>query len=326
MISLRRTHITSRSVALTVTALLAAAVLCGFRVQAGPAYSPEQSPDYTLKGETGGMSSNERLKWYLEQTGKTPDETVARAQAEVSENCVAILNVGGEIQEYVMQTTDNDFYLHHNAYGGEDVNGAAFFDSRCCFFPQDDQVIIHGHNMKGGAVFGRLNNYRDVGYLQNHPLITLETLAGTDYYVPYAITDVNVDMGAENYFLEIVWKFEPESFDRFTGYLKEKSYYDIPVDVGYGDRLLTLSTCSYVYSDSRLVICARKLRDGETPEEMGSLVAQSTISGTKPDTIAPYTGGGDYEDLSGRDIDALKYETETDISYIKEAVPDLFEE
>ena len=293
---------------------------------AGPCFDPEIPPEHVLKSQTGEMNSNERLKWYLDQTGQAPDEAVSRAQAEVGEDCVAILNVGGEIQEYVTQTTDNDFYLHHNAYGGEDVNGSAFFDSRCTFFPQDDQVIIHGHNMKGGAVFGRLNNYRDVAYLQNHPLITLETLGGVEYYVPYAITDVNVDMGADKYFLEIVWDFEPESFDHYTGYLKEKSYYTIPVDVKYGDKLLTLSTCSYVYSDSRLVICARKLRPGETPEQMSSLVAQSVVSGTTPDTIAPYTGGGDYESLSGKDLDALKYETETDISYIKDAVPDIFEE
>ena len=320
-------HLFRRNTAILCTAtVMATAVLLSVPSFAGPCFDPEISPDYVLKSQTGTMSSNERLKWYLEQTGRTPDEAVSRAQTEVSGDCAAILNVGGEIQEYVMQTTDNDFYLHHNAYGAEDVNGSAFFDSRCTFFPQDDQIIIHGHNMKGGAVFGRLNNYRDISYLQNHPLITLETLAGVDYYVPYAITDVNVDMGADNYFLEIVWDFEPESFSHYTGYLKEKSYYAIPVDVEYGDRLLTLSTCSYVYSDSRLLICARKLRPDETPEEMSALVAQSTLSGAEPDTIAPYTGGGDYESLSGKDVDALKYETETDISYIREEVPDLFEE
>lgn len=304
----------------------ALALLHVFSASAGAYYLPEVDAAHVLQAQTWLMTSNERLEWYLEQTGQAPDEHIVRAQQEVGEDCVAILNAGGEIREYVTQTTDNDFYLDHNAWGGEDVNGAAFFDARCKFFPQDDQVIIHGHNMKGGAVFGRLNNYREADYLRNHPLITLETLAGVDYYVPYAITDVNVDMGAENYFLEIVWDFEPQAFAHYTGYLKEKSYYAIPVDVQYGDKLLTLSTCSYVYSDSRLVICARKLRAGETPEEMSSLVGQSTVSGVTPDNIAPYTGGGDYENLTGRDINALKYETETDISYLQEAPPDLFVE
>ena len=301
-------------------------LLHSFYAPAGPWYNPEIAPEKVLKSETGGMLSNDRLKYYLEMTGQEPDEEIARAQEEVSGECAAILNVGGEIIEYVTQTRDNDFYLTHNAYGGDDVNGAAFFDARCSFFPQDDQIIIHGHNMKGGAVFGRLNNYRDVGYLQNHPLITLKTLKGTDYYVPYAITDVNVDPEAGNYFLEVVWKFDPESFADYTGYLKEKSYYSIPVDVEFGDRLLTLSTCSYVYSDSRLVICARKLRNGETPEEMSTLVKQSTVSGTTPDNAAPYTGGGDYENLSGSAMDELLYETEESISYLYQPSSGLIEE
>ena len=54
--------------------------------------------------------------------------------------------------------------------------------------------------------------------------------------------------------------------------------------------------------------------------------AARTVAGARPDTIAPYTGGGDYESLSGSDIDALKYETEQEIGYIRESVPDLFEE
>ena len=301
-------------------------LLHSFYAPAGPWYNPEIAPERVLRGETGGMLSNDRLKYYLEMTGQEPDEEIARAQEEVSGECAAILNVGGEIIEYVTQTRDNDFYLTHNAYGGDDVNGAAFFDARCSFFPQDDQIIIHGHNMRGCAVFGRLNNYRDISYLQNHPLITLKTLKGTDYYVPYAITDVNVDPEAGNYFLEVVWKFDPESFADYTGYLKEKSYYSIPVDVEFGDRLLTLSTCSYVYSDSRLVICARKLRSGETPEEMSTLVQQSTVSGTTPDNAAPYTGGGDYENLSGSAMDELLYETEESISYLYQPSSGLIEE
>ena len=310
-----------KRIALVLFAFSAASCL-GSMAWAGPVYFVEVGPERVLSAQTLGMNSNERLRWYLEETGKEADPAIVQLQRDYSEEIVAILNVGGAIEEYVTQTTDNDFYLNHNAFGAEDVNGSAFFDSRCRFFPADDQVIIHGHNMKGGAVFGRLNNYRDISYLQTHPLITLQTLSGTEYYVPYAVTDVNVDMSAENYFLEIVWNFEPASFEHYTGYLKEKSYYEIPVDAAFGDRLLTLSTCSYVYSDSRLLICARKLRSHETPEQMAGLVAQSSVSGVKPDTIAPYTGGGDYESLSGRDLADLRYETEADIGYVKEAVPD----
>ncbi len=300
-------------------------LLHSFLACSSPFYNPEISPDNVLEAQTVGMSSNDRLKWYLEQTGREEDPAVAQAQASVNPECVAILNVGGAIEEYVTQTDNNDFYLNHNAYGGADVNGSVFVDSRCHFFPRDHQIILHGHNMKGGAVFGSLNNYRDVAYLQNHPLITFQTLAGKEYYVPYAITDINVDMDADNYFFEIMWNFDPEDFAAYTGSLKGKSYYNIPVDAIFSDQLLLLSTCSYVYSNSRLVICARKLRAGETPEEMSALVAQSTVSGVSPDDVAPYTGGGDYESLSGEDYGSLLYETEQDITYLQNAPSGLIE-
>ena len=39
-----------------------------------------------------------------------------------------------------------------------------------------------------------------------------------------------------------------------------------PVDVAFGDKLMLLSTCSTEYSDSRFVVLARKLREGETAD------------------------------------------------------------
>ena len=74
------------------------------------------------------------------------------------------------------------------------------------------------------------------------------------------------------------------------------------------------------------MICARKLRNGETPEEMSTLVKQSTVSGTTPDNAAPYTGGGDYENLSGSAMDELLYETEESISYLYQPSSGLIEE
>ena len=39
------------------------------------------------------------------------------------------------------------------------------------------------------------------------------------------------------------------------------------MDVTYGDQLLTLSTCNNAFDTARLVIVARRVRDGEDPNE-----------------------------------------------------------
>ena len=45
----------------------------------------------------------------------------------------------------------------------------------------------------------------------------------------------------------------------------DRSYYYTGVDLEYGDELLTLSTCDFsMFSDMRLVVVARKVRDDES--------------------------------------------------------------
>ena len=48
----------------------------------------------------------------------------------------------------------------------------------------------------------------------------------------------------------------------------DASMYQIPVDVQYGDELLTMVTCSNELEDGRLVIICRKQRDGETADDV----------------------------------------------------------
>lgn len=61
-------------------------------------------------------------------------------------------------------------------------------------------------------------------------------------------------------------------FEAFVASVRERSLYSVPLNVKPTDALLTLSTC---VDDDRLVIFARKLRAGETKDEIVSAVEQS---------------------------------------------------
>ena len=52
------------------------------------------------------------------------------------------------------------------------------------------------------------------------------------------------------------------------------SLWESPVDVNVDDKLLMLITCSYDLEDGRLMVVCRRLRDGETPEEVAGLFAK----------------------------------------------------
>lgn len=71
-----------------------------------------------------------------------------------------------------------------------------------------------------------------------------------------------------NYFDHATFASDAEFYD-YIRQLQECSKFDIPVDVEASDALLTLSTC---IDDNRLVVVARRLRDGETKDELVSAV------------------------------------------------------
>ena len=59
-----------------------------------------------------------------------------------------------------------------------------------------------------------------------------------------------------------------EDFYNYVNEIKRRTTRLTDVDVTYGDQLLTLSTCNSTFSDGRLVVFGRLLRDGES-EEVG---------------------------------------------------------
>lgn len=82
---------------------------------------------------------------------------------------------GTEIDYPIVQTDNNDTYLHTDFYGRESVEGAIYLD----YESQKDMIgkntILYGHNMKNGSMFRDLVRYKDEGYLKEHQYFTIYT-------------------------------------------------------------------------------------------------------------------------------------------------------
>lgn len=125
--------------------------------------------------------------------------------------------------------------------------------------------------MYDGSMFGLLTHYRKLDFLRKHPLITFSTLWEKENYAVFAVLLVSSNTGDNdyfNYFDHATFASDAEFYD-YIRQLQECSKFDIPVDVEASDALLTLSTC---IDDNRLVVVARRLRDGETKDELVSAV------------------------------------------------------
>lgn len=172
----------------------------------------------------------------------------------------------------VMQTTDNVFYLTHDFMKNESKSGALFIDSKGPITKDSrpEGIVIYGHNMKSGEFFHDALEYKDIDFFKNHMTITFDTLYEENKYKVFAcfLTGGEPSQDNGNFFkYHCMQNFGSSmEFDDFYKEVMKRSYYNTDVDVEYGDELIMLSTCSNEYYDSRFVVMARKVRDGESTE------------------------------------------------------------
>lgn len=169
---------------------------------------------------------------------------------------------GTKIDYPVMQTVNNDYYLDHNFDQEYDKNGSIFLDKDCDPGHPNDNMIIYGHHMKSGKMFGNLNYYAKESYFKEHPYINFDTIyAEGTYQVMYVFRSQIYNEE------DIVFKYykfiDATSEDEFYSNLEEMqaiSLYDTGVRAVYGDKLITLSTCDSSANNGRFVVVAKKVR------------------------------------------------------------------
>lgn len=102
--------------------------------------------------------------------------------------------VAGEKIDYPVVQRDNEFYLKHGYFGGGDSNGTIFLNQDCKIWPRDDVLLIHGHNMNSGVMFGKLTKFEEFEYLAQYPLVTFRTIydEADVYYTPVAVFNASM--------------------------------------------------------------------------------------------------------------------------------------
>ena len=189
---------------------------------------------------------------------------------------VGFLQAGVSVVEPVVYSVDNTYYLDYNFNNERDGAGAAFMDMRCSLWPRSQQIVIHGHNMENKTVFGSLDDMQDIDNLKAHPTVQFDTIYEDGMYVIFAAFSASMNAEDRSYFELARYDFATEAeFQAYLDEVRERSMFDIPVDVEYADELLTLVTCSYHQDNGRFLLFTRKLRANETVEGVSALVAQA---------------------------------------------------
>ncbi|MDL2294866.1 class B sortase [Ruminococcaceae bacterium OttesenSCG-928-D13] len=171
------------------------------------------------------------------------------------------ISIEGTALNYpVMHTPGSpDFYLRRNFEKQYSEAGVPYAAEGCSVSPQSDNITIYGHHMKSGKLFGALDGYKNEAFWREHPIIRFDTRAGFGEYEVFAMFKV---IPADFLYHSFINAAEQAEFDEYVRRCKSLSFYDTGITAAYGDELITLSTCEYSQEDGRLVVVARKIREG----------------------------------------------------------------
>ena len=149
----------------------------------------------------------------------------------------------------VMQGQNNHYYLKHLMNGQSNSAGSLFMDYRNSADLSDWNSIIYGHNMKNGTMFGCLAQYKDQAYFEEHSRMFL--LTPEQNYVIELMAGFVTRADAELY---SAFRADAAKRERFIQNWLEESSFVSGVSPLPEDRLITLSTCSYDFTNARYVL------------------------------------------------------------------------
>ena len=198
-------------------------------------------------------------------TSQTPARNYLPLLQENSDLAAWLMIEGTEVDYPVLYTPNEpEYYLRKAFDGSYALSGSLFIGADCV--PDGTNIIIYGHNMKDGSMFGGLDSYADEDYAREHPEIIYDliqpdgsyerltfTVMAAFYSRIYSVDEKNVF----RYYYSTDLS-DPDAFQYYIEEVLSASLYDLGVTTEYGDRLLTLSTCSYHTEDGRFVVVARE--------------------------------------------------------------------
>ncbi len=190
------------------------------------------------------------------------EEELNKARNKYNNNdIVGILsNSDDTLNEIVMQSTDNDYYLEHTVYHESNWRGQTFLDYRNDI-NNSDKLIIYGHNSNYyNLPFKVLENYYNKSYYDENKYLYLQT--NLNKY-KYEIFSVYVEVSDWDYYNKMKFNTKDEYYNHILK-LKNKSMYDTNVLVNKDDKILIIQTCSTKkeysnYENKFLLIIAKRV-------------------------------------------------------------------
>ena len=157
----------------------------------------------------------------------------------------------------VLQGENDLYYASHNIYREASLTGAIYLASANSGDLSDSYNLIYGHHMSNGAMFGRLDDFRDTEYFKAHQEGIIVTRSGAYDIRLFAVatTDAyesqiyNVGNRAEEVLAFLGGGYQTNAVGVGTDLIQ----YDAETAAG-AEKVIALSTCANAQTSGRLVV------------------------------------------------------------------------
>ncbi len=199
---------------------------------------------------------NKKVKKIINKTIENSKDDITNAKDSYgNDDIIGNITVSGtDIDEYIVKTTDNNYYLNHNLKKEYDIAGAVFMDYRNSV--DDKKILIFGHNARklDTVPFHDLEKYLDESFYRENKYVDLKFNEDTKWL----IFSVMIVKKGNNTHMKL--EFDDNSWLEHLNYLKSNSIYDTGVDVSFDDRIVVIQTCNYHPENTYILICAKKYK------------------------------------------------------------------
>ena len=152
----------------------------------------------------------------------------------------------------VVHGADNSYYLTHLFDLTRNNAGCLFVDMKNTSGFMDKNTIIYGHNMNDGSMFNTLGSFKEQSFFEANPRMLLITPDATYIVELFAgfIADIQSD----------AWRLDFNDDAEFAAWVESvrgRSAFQSDVSVESGDRVITLSTCTYERDNVRYILVGK---------------------------------------------------------------------
>ncbi|MBP5494718.1 MAG: class B sortase [Lachnospiraceae bacterium] len=188
----------------------------------------------------------------------------------------------------VMQSDDDLYYANHKDDGTISPSGAIYMAAGNTADLSDDYILIYGHHITNGAMFGDLDLFLDKDFFDSNSGGTFVFPDGSVYDLQlWAV--VNTDAYEDE-----VYSVETQEFDDVVEYVNAYSKYIKPSAIDNAKKIIALSTCQDAITNGRLVVfyTLKETPKQQTATTTTPATEDTTEIDTTPIAGKPNTGDG----------------------------------